>query len=196
MKRKTRILSFKIKGNQKVEIARFLSKFEDISFNISEDTLKVKVFNPGSMGDLIHSIKSFLEEIKEKEIKEEKGIFTYNLDSISKIAGTTVPVKLLKVVLSDKGYSFEVEKENVISTAHVSVAAEVAGEISYLLEDLEGVSKPVTEIIVRVAIEYDMLSSELLDVGIDEKIFNDTETVSLNISYDDALSSLRDYAGG
>jgi len=196
MKRKTRVLSFKIKGNQKVEIARFLSKFEDISFNVSDDTLKVKVFNPGSMGDLVYSIKSFLEEIKEKEIKEEKGIFTYNLDSISKIAGATVPVKLLKLVLNDKGYSFEVEKENVVSTAHVSVAANVAGEISYLLEDLEGVSKPVTEIIVRVAIEYEMLSSELLSVGIDEKIFNDTETVSLNISYDDALSYLREYAGG
>jgi len=195
MKRKTRVLSFKIKGNQKVEIARFLSKFEDISFNVSDDTLKVKVFNPGSMGDLVYSIKSFLEEIKEKEIKEEKGIFTYNLDSISKIAGATVPVKLLKLVLNDKGYSFEVEKENVVSTAHVSVAANVAGEISYLLEDLEGVSKPVTEIIVRVAIEYEMLSSELLSVGIDEKIFNDTETVSLNISYDDALSYLREYAG-
>jgi len=41
-----------------------------------------------------------------------------------------------------------------------------------------------------------MLSSELLSVGIDEKIFNDTETVSLNISYDDALSYLREYAGG
>ncbi|HNR43949.1 MAG TPA: DUF2067 family protein [Methanofastidiosum sp.] len=196
MKRKTRVLSFKIKGNQKVEIARFLSKFEDISFNVSDDTLKVKVFNPGSMGDLVYSIKSFLEEIKEKEIKEEKGIFTYNLDSISKIAGTTVPVKLLKVVLNDKGYSFEVEKENVVSTAHASVAANIAGEISYLLEDLEGVSKPVTEIIVRVAIEYEMLSSELLSVGIEEKIFNDTETVSLNISYDDALSYLREYAGG
>lgn len=195
MKRKTRVLSFKIKGNQKVEIARFLSKFEDISFNVSDDTLKVKVFNPGSMGDLVYSIKSFLEEIKEKEIKEEKGIFTYNLDSISKIAGTTVPVKLLKVVLNDKGYSFEVEKENVVSTAHASVAANIAGEISYLLEDLEGVSKPVTEIIVRVAIEYEMLSSELLSVGIEEKIFNDTETVSLNISYDDALSYLREYAG-
>ena len=196
MKRKTRVLSFKIKGNQKVEIARFLSKFEDISFNISDDTLKVKVFNPGSMGDLVYSIKSFLEEIKEKEIKEEKGIFSYNLDSISKIAGTTVPVKLLKAVLMDKGYSFEVEKENVVSTAHVSVAANAAREISYLLEDLGGVSKPVTEIIVRVAIEYEMLSSELLSVGIDEKIFNDTETVSLNVSYDDALSYLREYAGG
>jgi len=100
------------------------------------------------------------------------------------------------VVLNDKGYSFEVEKENVVSTAHASVAANIAGEISYLLEDLEGVSKPVTEIIVRVAIEYEMLSSELLSVGIEEKIFNDTETVSLNISYDDALSYLREYAGG
>ena len=196
MKRKTRVLSFKIKGNQKVEIARFLSKFEDISFNVSDDTLKVKVLNPGSMGDLVYSIKSFLEEIKEKEIKEEKGIFTYNLDSISKIAGATVPVKLIKAVLIDKGYSFEVDKEKVVSSAHVSVAAKVASEISYLLEDLEGVSKPVTEIIVRVAIEFDMLSSELLSVGIDEKIFNDSETVSLNISYDDALSYLRDYAGG
>lgn len=196
MKRKTRVLSFKIKGNQKVEIARFLSKFEDISFTVCDDTLKVKVLNPGSMGDLVYSIKSFLEEIKEKEIKEEKGIYSYNLDSISKIAGATVPVKLLKAVLIDKGYSFEVEKENVVSTAHVSVTAKVAGEISYLIEDLEGVSKPVTEIIVRVAIECDMLSSELLGVGIDEKIFNDTETVSLNISYDDALSYLREYAGG
>ncbi|MDY1591753.1 MAG: DUF2067 family protein [Methanofastidiosum sp.] len=195
MKRKTRVLSFKIKGNQKVEIARFLSKFEDISFNVSDDTLKVKVFNPDSMGDLVYSIKSFLEEIKEKEIEEEKGIFTYNLDSISKIAGTTVPVRLLKAVIIDKGYSFEVEKENVVSTAHVSIVANAAREISYLLEDLSGVSKPVTEIIVRVAIEYEMLSSELLSVGIDEKIFNDTETVSLNISYDDALSYLREYAG-
>ncbi len=195
MKRKTRVLSFKIKGNEKVEIARFLSKFEDINFNISDDTLKVKVLDPGSMGDVVHSIKSFLEEKKEKQIKEDKGIYSYNLDSISKIAGTTVPVKLLKAVLSDKGYSFEVDRENVVSTAHVSVAAENAGEISYLLEDLDGVSKPVTEIIVRVAIEFDMLSSELLSVGIDKKIFNDTKTVSLNISYDDALSYLREYAG-
>ncbi|MCC7571850.1 MAG: DUF2067 domain-containing protein [Candidatus Methanofastidiosum sp.] len=196
MKPKIRVLSFKIKGNEKVEIARFLSKFEDISFNLSDDTLKVKVFNPGNMGDIVHSIKSYLEELKEKEINEDKGIYTYSLDSISKIAGTTVPVKLLKAVLVDKGYSFEVEKENVLSTANVSVAAKVAGEISYLLEDLDGVSKPVTEIIVRVAIEFDILSSELLSVGIDEKIFNDTETVSLNISYDDALSYLREYAGG
>ena len=195
MKRKTRVLSFKIKGNEKVEIARFLSKFEDINFNISDDTLKVKVLEPGSMGDVVHSIKSFLEEKKEKDIKEDKGIYSYNLDSISKIAGTTVPVKLLKAVLSDKGYSFEVDRENVVSTARVSVAAETAGEISYLLEDLDGVSKPVTEIIVRVAIEFDMLSSELLSIGIDKKIFNDTKTVSLNISYDDALSYLREYAG-
>jgi len=195
MKRKTRVLSFKIKGNEKVEIARFLSKFEDINFNISDDTLKVKVLDPGSMGDVVHSIKSFLEEKKEKDIKEDKGIYSYNLDSISKIAGTTVPVKLLKAVLSDKGYSFEVDRENVVSTARVSVAAETAGEISYLLEDLDGVSKPVTEIIVRVAIEFDMLSSELLSIGIDKKIFNDTKTVSLNISYDDALSYLREYAG-
>lgn len=91
MKSKARILSFKIKGNEKVEIARFLSKFEDISFNLSDDTLKLKVFNPMNMGDLIHSIKSFLEEFKEKEIKENKGIYTYNLDSISKVAGLTVP---------------------------------------------------------------------------------------------------------
>ena len=195
MKRKTRVLSFKIKGNQKVEIARFLSKFEDITFNVSDDTLKVKVLNPGSMGDVVHSIKSFLEEQKEKEIKEDKGIYSYTLDSISKIAGATVPVKLLKAVLNDKGYSFEVDRENVVSTAHASVAAEVAGDISYLLQDLEGVSKPVTEIIVRVAMEFDLLSSELLNVGIDEKIFNDTKTVSLNISYDDALSYLREYAG-
>lgn len=195
MKRKTRVLSFKIKGNEKVEIARFLSKFEDISFNVCDDTLKVKVLNPGSMGDIVYSIKSFLEELKEKEIKEDKGIYSYTLDSISKIAGATVPVKLLKAVLNDKGYSFEVDRENVVSTAHASVAAEVAGDISYLLEDLEGVSKPVTEIIVRVAMEFDLLSSELLNVGIDEKIFNDTETVSLNISYDDALSYLREYAG-
>ncbi|NYT13382.1 MAG: DUF2067 domain-containing protein, partial [Candidatus Methanofastidiosa archaeon] len=175
--------------------ARFLSKFEDITFNVSDDTLKVKVLNPGSMGDVVHSIKSFLEEQKEKEIKEDKGIYSYTLDSISKIAGATVPVKLLKAVLNDKGYSFEVDRENVVSTAHASVAAEVAGDISYLLQDLEGVSKPVTEIIVRVAMEFDLLSSELLNVGIDEKIFNDTETVSLNISYDDALSYLREYAG-
>jgi hypothetical protein len=162
---------------------------------VSDDTLKVKVLNPGSMGDIVHSIKSFLEEQKEREIKEDKGIYSYTLDSISKIAGVTVPVKLLKAVLNDKGYSFEVDRENVVSTAHASVAAEVAGDISYLLEDLEGVSKPVTEIIVRVAMEFDLLSSELLNVGIDEKIFNDTETVSLNISYDDALSYLREYAG-
>jgi hypothetical protein len=73
MKRKTRVLSFKIKGNQKVEIARFLSKFEDISFNVADDTLKVKVFNPCSMGDLVYSIKSFLEEIKRRKSRKKKG---------------------------------------------------------------------------------------------------------------------------
>ena len=195
MKSKTRVLTFKIKGNEKIEIARFLSKFQDISFDITGDSLKVRVFDYGNMGDIIYSIKSYLEELNEKNIKEKDGIFSYNLDSISKIAGVTVPVKLLKSVLNDKGYSFEVDRENVVSTAHASAAAEVAGDIFYLLEDLEGVSKPVTEIIVRVAMEFDLLSSELLNVGIDEKIFNDTETVSLNISYDDALSYLREYAG-
>jgi len=195
MKGKTRVLSFKIKGNQKVEIAHFLSKFEDIVFNISDDTLKIKVLNSGSMGEIIYSIKSFLEELKESEVKEEKGMHSYTLDSISKIAGVTVPVKLLKVVLEDYGYSFEVNRENVVSTASVSIAAEYAGYISYLLEDLKDVSKPVTEIIVRVAMEYDLLSSELLSVGIEENIFNDTDTVSLNISYDEALLRLRKYAG-
>ncbi len=195
MKGKTRVLSFKIKGNQKVEIAHFLSKFEDIVFNISDDTLKIKVLNSGSMGEIIYSIKSFLEELKETEVKEEKGMYSYTLDSISKIAGVTVPVKLLKVVLEDYGYSFEVNRENVVSTASVSIAAEYAGYISYLLEDLKDVSKPVTEIIVRVAMEYDLLSSELLSVGIEDKIFNDTDTVSLNISYDEALLRLRKYAG-
>ncbi|HNV93827.1 MAG TPA: DUF2067 family protein [Methanofastidiosum sp.] len=195
MKGKTRVLSFKIKGNQKVEIAHFLSKFEDIVFNISDDTLKIKVLNSGSMGEIIYSIKSFLEELKESEVKEEKGMYSYTLDSISKIAGVTVPVKLLKVVLEDYGYSFEVNRENVVSTASVSIAAEYAGYISYLLEDLKDVSKPVTEIIVRVAMEYDLLSSELLSVGIEDKIFNDTDTVSLNISYDEALLRLRKYAG-
>ncbi|KYC54490.1 MAG: hypothetical protein BWX56_01368 [Euryarchaeota archaeon ADurb.Bin023] len=43
--------------------------------------------------------------------------------------------------------------------------------------------------------EYDLLSSELLSVGIEDKIFNDTDTVSLNISYDEALLRLRKYAG-
>ena len=124
MKGKTRVLSFKIKGNQKVEIAHFLSKFEDIVFNISDDTLKIKVLNSGSMGEIIYSIKSFLEELKESEVKEEKGMHSYTLDSISKIAGVTVPVKLLKVVLEDYGYSFEVNRENVVSTASVSIAAE------------------------------------------------------------------------
>ncbi|NMC58463.1 MAG: DUF2067 family protein [Candidatus Methanofastidiosa archaeon] len=195
MKSKTRILTFKIRGNEKIEIARFLSKFEDISFDITGDSLKVKVFNYGNMGDIVYSIKSFLEELKEKNIKENEGIYSYNLDSISKIAGATVPVKLLKAVLSDRGYSFEVDKENVVSTAHVSVAADTAREISYLIEDLEDVSKPVTEILVRVAIEYETLTSELLNIGIHEKIFNDEGTVSLNISYDDALSYLRQYAG-
>ena len=195
MKGKARVLSFKIKGNQKVEIAHFLSKFEDIVFNISDDTLKIKVLNSGSMGEIIYSIKSFLEELKESEVKEEKGMYSYTLDSISKIAGVTVPVKLLKVVLEDYGYSFEVNRENVVSTASVSIAAEYAGYISYLLEDLKDVSKPVTEIIVRVAMEYDLLSSELLSVGIEDKIFNDTDTVSLNISYDEALLRLRKYAG-
>lgn len=195
MKGKTRVLSFKIKGNQKVEIAHFLSKFEDIVFNISDDTLKIKVLNSGGMGEIIYSIKSFLEELKESEVKEEKGMYSYTLDSISKIAGVTVPVKLLKVVLEDYGYSFEVNRENVVSTASVSIAAEYAGYISYLLEDLKDVSKPVTEIIVRVAMEYDLLSSELLSVGIEDKIFNDTDTVSLNISYDEALLRLRKYAG-
>lgn len=196
MKQKTRILTFKIKGNEKVEIAHFLSKFQDISFNISGDTLKVKIFDYGNVGDIVYSIKSYLEELKEKNVKENEGIYSYNLDSISKIAGTTVPIKLLKLVLNDKGYSFEVEKEDVVSTAQVSVAAEFAREISYLIEDLEDVSKPVTEILVRVAIEYDMLASELLNVGIEDEIFNDTGTVSLNISYDEALSYLREYAGG
>ena len=195
MKGKARVLSFKIKGNQKVEIAHFLSKFEDIVFNISDDTLKIKVLNSGSMGEIIYSIKSFLEELKESEVKEEKGMYSYTLDSISKIAGVTVPVKLLKVVLEDYGYSFEVNRENVVSTASVSIAAEYAGYISYLLEDLKDVSKPVTEIIVRVAMEYDLLSLELLNVGIEDKIFNDTDTVSLNISYDEALLRLRKYAG-
>lgn len=195
MKGKARVLSFKIKGNQKVEIAHFLSKFEDIVFNISDDTLKIKVLNSGSMGDIIYSIKSFLEELKESEVKEEKGMYSYTLDSVSKIAGVTVPVKLLKVVLEDYGYSFEVNRENVVSTASVSIAAEYAGYISYLLEDLKDVSKPVTEIIVRVAMEYDLLSSELLNVGIEDKIFNDSDTVSLNISYDEALLRLRKYAG-
>jgi len=195
MKGKTRVLSFKIKGNQKVEIAHFLSKFEDIVFNISDDTLKIKVLNSGGMGEIIYSIKSFLEELKESEVKEEKGMYSYTLDRISKIAGVTVPVKLLKVVLEDYGYSFEVNRENVVSTASVSIAAEYAGYISYLLEDLKDVSKPVTEIIVRVAMEYDLLSSELLSVGIEDKIFNDTDTVSLNISYDEALLRLRKYAG-
>ncbi|KYC49650.1 MAG: hypothetical protein AMQ74_01389 [Candidatus Methanofastidiosum methylothiophilum] len=196
MKKKTRILTFKLKGNEKVEIARFLSKFQDISFDISGDTLKVKIFDYGNMGDIIYSIKSYLEELKEKNIKENEGIYSYNLDSISKIAGATVPVKLLKVVLNDKGYSFEVQKEDVVSTANVSVAADFAREISYLIEDLEDVSKPVMEILVRVAIEYDMLASELLNVGVEDEIFNDTGTVSLNISYDEALSYLREYAGG
>ncbi len=195
MKSKTRVLTFKIKGNEKIEIARFLSKFEDISFNINDDSLKVKVFNYGNMGDIVYSIKSFLEELKEKNVKENDGIYSYNLDSISKIAGTTVPVKLLKVVLNDRGYSFEVQNEDVTSTANVSVTADIAREISYLIEDLEDVSKPVKEILVRVAIEYDTLPSELLNVGIEEKIFNDTGTVSLNGSYDDALSYLREYAG-
>ncbi|HOM96430.1 MAG TPA: DUF2067 family protein [Methanofastidiosum sp.] len=195
MKGKARVLSFKIKGNQKVEIAHFLSKFEDIVFNISDDTLKIKVLNSGSMGEIIYSIKSFLEELKESEVKEEKGMYSYTLDSISKIAGVTVPVKLLKVVLEDYGYSFEVNRENVVSTASVSIAAEYAGYISYLLEDLKDVSKPVTEIIVRVAMEYDLLSLELLNVGIEDKIFNDSDTVSLNISYDEALLRLRKYAG-
>lgn len=195
MKGKARVLSFKIKGNQKVEIAHFLSKFEDIVFNISDDTLKIKVLNSGSMGEIIYSIKSFLEELKESEVKEEKGMYSYTLDSISKIAGVTVPVKLLKVVLEDYGYSFEVNRENVVSTASVSIAAEYAGYISYLLEDLKDVSKPVTEIIIRVAMEYDLLSSELLNVGIEDKIFNDSDTVSLNISYDEALLRLRKYAG-
>lgn len=195
MKGKARVLSFKIKGNQKVEIAHFLSKFEDIVFNISDDTLKIKVLNSGGMGEIIYSIKSFLEELKESEVKEEKGMYSYTLDSISKIAGVTVPVKLLKVVLEDYGYSFEVNRENVVSTASVSIAAEYAGYISYLLEDLKDVSKPVTEIIVRVAMEYDLLSSELLNVGIEDKIFNDSDTVSLNISYDEALLRLRKYAG-
>lgn len=195
MKGKARVLSFKIKGNQKVEIAHFLSKFEDIVFNISDDTLKIKVLNSGSMGDIIYSIKSFLEELKESEVKEEKGMYSYTLDSVSKIAGVTVPVKLLKVVLEDYGYSFEVNRENVVSTASVSIAAEYAGYISYLLEDLKDVSKPVTEIIIRVAMEYDLLSSELLNVGIEDKIFNDSDTVSLNISYDEALLRLRKYAG-
>lgn len=195
MKGKARVLSFKIKGNQKVEIAHFLSKFEDIVFNISDDTLKIKVLNSGGMGEIIYSIKSFLEELKESEVKEEKGMYSYTLDSISKIAGVTVPVKLLKVVLEDYGYSFEVNRENVVSTASVSIAAEYAGYISYLLEDLKDVSKPVTEIIVRVAMEYDLLSLELLNVGIEDKIFNDSDTVSLNISYDEALLRLRKYAG-
>ena len=178
-----------------MEIAHFLSKFEDIVFNISDDTLKIKVLNSGSMGEIIYSIKSFLEELKESEVKEEKGMYSYTLDSISKIAGVTVPVKLLKVVLEDYGYSFEVNRENVVSTASVSIAAEYAGYISYLLEDLKDVSKPVTEIIVRVAMEYDLLSLELLNVGIEDKIFNDSDTVSLNISYDEALLRLRKYAG-
>lgn len=195
MKKKTRVLSFKIKGNEKVEIAHFLSKFEDICFDISDDTLKVNVLDYDSIKDLTYSIKSFLEELKEKEKKEEKGIYIYNLDSISKISGITVPVKLLKSAITDKGYSFEVDKEKVTSTANLSIAAEIAGEISYLLKELSGVSKPVKEIIIRIAIEFDMLSSELLGEGIEQKIFNDKKTVSLNISYDDALSYLRDYAG-
>jgi len=195
MKSKTRVLTFKIKGNEKIEIARFLSKFQDISFDITGDSLKVRVFDYGNMGDIIYSIKSYLEELNEKNIKEKDGIFSYNLDSISKIAGATVPVKLLKAVLKDKGYNFEVENEEVVSDAHVSVVADIAREISYLIEDLEDVSKPVTEILVRVAIEYNTLPSELLNAGIKEKIFNDSETVSLNISYDDALSYLREYAG-
>lgn len=195
MKSKTRVLTFKIKGNEKIEIARFLSKFQDISFDITGDSLKVRVFDYGNMGDIIYSIKSYLEELNEKNIKEKDGIFSYNLDSISKIAGATVPVKLLKAVLKDKGYNFEVENEEVVSNAHVSVVADIAREISYLIEDLEDVSKPVTEILVRVAIEYNTLPSELLNAGIKEKIFNDSETVSLNISYDDALSYLREYAG-
>ncbi|HNZ87671.1 MAG: DUF2067 family protein [Candidatus Methanofastidiosum sp.] len=195
MKSKTRVLTFKIKGNEKIEIARFLSKFQDISFDITGDSLKVRVFDYGNMGDIIYSIKSYLEELNEKNIKEKDGIFSYNLDSISKIAGATVPVKLLKAVLKDKGYTFEVENEEVVSNAHVSVVADIAREISYLIEDLEDVSKPVTEILVRVAIEYNTLPSELLNAGIKEKIFNDSETVSLNISYDDALSYLREYAG-
>jgi len=195
MKSKTRVLTFKIKGNEKIEIARFLSKFQDISFDITGDSLKVRVFDYGNMGDIIYSIKSYLEELNEKNIKEKDGIFSYNLDSISKIAGATVPVKLLKAVLKDKGYTFEVENEEVVSNAHVSVVADIAREISYLIEDLEDVSKPVTEILVRVAIEYNTLPSDLLNAGIKEKIFNDSETVSLNISYDDALSYLREYAG-
>jgi len=195
MKSKTRVLTFKIKGNEKIEIARFLSKFQDISFDITGDSLKVRVFDYGNMGDIIYSIKSYLEELNEKNIKEKDGIFSYNLDSISKIAGATVPVKLLKAVLKDKEYTFEVENEEVVSNAHVSVVADIAREISYLIEDLEDVSKPVTEILVRVAIEYNTLPSELLNAGIKEKIFNDSETVSLNISYDDALSYLREYAG-
>lgn len=182
MKSKTRVLTFKIKGNEKIEIARFLSKFQDISFDITGDSLKVRVFDYGNMGDIIYSIKSYLEELNEKNIKEKDGIFSYNLDSISKIAGATVPVKLLKAVLKDKEYTFEVENEEVVSNAHVSVVADIAREISYLIEDLEDVSKPVTEILVRVAIEYNTLPSELLNAGIKEKIFNDSETVSLNIS--------------
>ncbi len=195
MKKKTRVLSFKIKGNEKVEIAHFLSNFEDICFDISEDTLKVVVLDPNNLKDIAYSIKSFLEELKEKELKEKKGFYTYSLDSISKISSVTVPVKLLKSVIDDKGYFFEVDKDKVISTANVSTVAEIAGEVSCLLKDLTGVSKPVKEIIVRVAIESDMLSSELLNEGIEKKIFKDKETVSLNISYDDALSYLRDYVG-
>jgi len=49
MKSKTRVLTFKIKGNEKIEIARFLSKFQDISFDITGDSLKVRVFDYGNM---------------------------------------------------------------------------------------------------------------------------------------------------